>query len=182
MSLRDVFRGNDATTNVAGRAEMVSRYKHLRAVGRNLNHKLVKRLSKDVLDEGAWKLGILQGGVFVFDSEDETAVLMDYCIYDVRRQGRNAVEQYLFDSPPDPDSDEMVCLHAMQHAVYSLFVVESLERGFGVTVTNLVSNKTILVVDMGFSSTGKPGVIFASRLLFHDDQWSGTTHWNVAER
>ena len=95
MSLRDFFRRNDPDTNVINRAEIISRYKHLRAVGRKLNHKMVERLSKDVLHEGGKKLGILRKNVLVFNSEDESAVLMDYCIYDVRRNGRNAVKQYL---------------------------------------------------------------------------------------
>ncbi|NLS91391.1 MAG: SEC-C domain-containing protein [Planctomycetaceae bacterium] len=154
--------------NAKDRSEIVSRYKHLRAVGRNLNHKLVKRLSKDVLSEGGKRLGIFQRGTLIFNSEDESAVLMDYCIYDVRRKGRNAVEQYLIDSAPAPESDEMACLRAMQQAIYSLFVVESVIRGFGVVVRDLLSSETNLVVDMGFGSTAEPGLVFASRLLFHE--------------
>ena len=38
----------------------------------------------------------------------------------------------------------MTCLRAMQHATYSLFIVESVERGFGVTVRDLRSNETYL--------------------------------------
>jgi hypothetical protein len=93
---------------------------------------------------------------------------MDYCLYDVRRNGRNAVEQYLIDSTPDPDSDEMVCLRAMQHAVYSLFVVESVERGIGVTVRDTFSNETFFIVDMGFGNSAELGLVLASRILFHD--------------
>ena len=168
MGLLDLFRRKDAGTNIPNRDEIISRYKHLRAVGRNLNHKMVERLSKDVLHEGGKKLGILRRGVLVFDSEDESSVLMDYCLYDVRRNGRNAVEQYLLDSPPAPESDEMVCLRSMHHAIYSLFIVESVMPGLGVTVGDLLSDRTILIVDMGFGSTAQPGLIFASRLLFHE--------------
>ena len=168
MSLPEDSRRDEASTQITNRAEVLSRYQRLRAVGRNLNSKLVKRLTKDVLHEGGKKLGILQRSTLVFNSEDETCVLMDYCIYDVRRQGRNAVEQYLIDSAPDPASDEMACLRAMQQAVYSLFLVESVMPGFGVTVRDVLSNKTILIVDMGFGDTAKPGLVFASRLLFHE--------------
>jgi len=168
MNLPDLFRRSGDVSAVANRDDIISRYQHLRTVGRNLNNKLVTRLSKDVLDEGGRKLGILRDGTFVFDSEDETSVLMDYCLYDVRRQGRNTIEQYLIDSPPAPESDEMTCLRAMQRAIYSLFVVESVERGLGVTVQNLLSNEVLLVVDMGFGSTAQPGLVFASRLLPHD--------------
>ena len=168
MRLSDFFRRNERGTT-PDRAGILARYKHLRVVGRTLNHKLVQRLSKDVLQEGGKKLGFLQRGTLVFNLEDETAILMDYCIYDVRRNGCNAVEQYLADSAPAPESDEMVCLRAMQRVVYSLFVVESVIRGFGVEVRDLLSNKEIVVVDMGFSTSARPGIVFASRLLFHED-------------
>ena len=167
-SLSDHTRHNVTAPNAEDRAGIISRYKHLRAVGRNLNHKLVKRLSRDVLYEGGKRLGILENGTLVFNSEDESSVLMDYCIYDVRRKGRNAIDQYLIDSAPVPQSDEMACLRAMQQAIYSLFVVESVIGGFGVIVRDLLSNETILVVDMGLGSTAQPGLVFASRLLFHD--------------
>jgi hypothetical protein len=168
MGPHDLFRRNDAGANIPNHDEIISRYKRLRAVGRNLNHKMVEWLSKDVLHEGGKKLGILHKDVLVFNSEDESSVLMDYCLYDVRRNGRNAVDQYLLDSPPAPESDEMVCLRSMQHAVYSLFIVESVIPGFGVTVRDLLSDGTILIADIGFGSTAQPGLIFASRLLFHE--------------
>ena len=168
MSLPGDSPRDEASTQIADRAEVMSRYKRLRAVGRSLNSKLVERLSKDVLHEGGKKLGFWQRNTLVFNSEDETCVLMDYCIYDVRRQGCNAVEQYLLDSAPDPASDEMVCLRAMQHAVYSLFLVESVMRGFGVEVRDVLSNETIVIVDVGFGDTTQPGLVFASRLLFHE--------------
>ena len=168
MSLPEDSRRDEASTQITNRAEVLSRYMRLRAAGRKLNSKLTERLTKDVLHEGGKKLGILQRGTLVFNSEDETCVLMDYCIYDVRCQGRNAVEQYLVDSAPDPASDEMVCLQAMRGAIYSLFLVESVIPGFGVTVRDVVSNKTILIVDVGFGDTGQPGIVFASRLVFHE--------------
>lgn len=169
MSMLDLFRRDPAGVNTPDRAAIIARYQRLRSVGRNLNHKMVQRLSKDVLYEGGKRLGILQRGTLVFNSEDETAVLMDYCIYNVRRNGRNAVEQYLADSAPDPQSDEMACLRAMQRARYSLFLVESVERGFGVAVRDLFYDDSLFIVDIGFGDTAKPGLLLASRVLFHEE-------------
>jgi hypothetical protein len=118
-----------------------------------------------VLNDGAKRIGILRGGTFVFESEDETSVLMDYCIYDVYRNGRNAVEQYLCDCPPDPDSDEMACLRAMQHATYTLVAVLRVEPGVGCHIQNLFADETRLLVDIGFSETAQPGAVIATRLL-----------------
>jgi hypothetical protein len=168
VNLIDLFRRRHDALPVANRDNIISLYQRLRTAGRELNNRLVQRLSRDELHEGGRKLGILRGGTLVFDTEDETSVLMDYCLYDVRRNGRNTIEQYLIDSPPDPESDEMTCLRAMQQAIYSLFVVESVERGLGVIVRDFLSQEVLLVVDMGFGSTAQPGLVFASRLLHHD--------------
>ncbi len=130
-----------------------------------LNNELVHRLSRDVLNEGAKKIGILRNGVFVFENEDETYVLMDYCIYNVYRNGRNAVEQYLCDCLPSPDSSEMACLRAMQHATYALVAVLGVEPGVGCHMRNLFTDETRLLADVGLSETAQPGTIVATRLL-----------------
>jgi hypothetical protein len=149
--------------------DLVARYRRLRSVQMRLNNELVSRLPMDVLREGAKRIGILHGDMFVFDNEDETSVLMDYCIYDVYRKERNAVDQFLCDCPADPESDEMVCLHAMQHATYTLLVVLGVEPGVGCHVRNLFTEETRLLVDMGLSATGQPGAIIATRLLDYGD-------------
>ena len=145
--------------------DVVAHYKRIRPIRLHLNNELVHRLSRDVLDDGAKRIGILRKGTLVFENEDETSVLMDYCIYNVYRKGRNAVEQYLCDCPPDPDSDEMACLQAMQHARYSLVAVLRVEPGVGCHVRDLFTEETRLLVDMGLSRTARPGAVIATRLL-----------------
>ncbi len=146
-------------------AEIVALYQRLRPLRLRLNNELVGRLSRNALEEGGKKLGILRRGTFVFDNEDESSVLMDYCIYDVYRSGRNAIDQYLQDHSPDPDSDEMACLQAMRHAKYALVIVTRIEPGVGCHIKNLFTDETRLLVDMGFSETARPGVLLATRLL-----------------
>ena len=145
--------------------DIVAYYQRLRPTRLRLNNKLVQRVSTDALNEGGKKLGMLRDGTFIFNTEDETSVLMDYCIYDVYRKGRNAVEQYLCDCPPEPDSDEMACLHAMQHATYALVAVLRVEPGVGCHVRNLFTEETRLLVDMGLSKSARRGAIAATRLL-----------------
>src|SRR5262249_27329050 len=108
---------------------------------------------------------ILRKNVLTLDSEDEMAVLMDYCIHDVRRQGANAVERYLAESPPAPDSDEMVLLQALRQARYSLFSVEAVEPGVGVHVRDLLRDEPLFLVDVGFSRTASLGMILAARVM-----------------
>ncbi len=159
----------DTTSNDKSPKDIVARYRSIRSIRLRLNDELVHRLSTEVLKEGARRIGILRDGTFVFDNEDETSVLMDYCIYDVYHEGRNAVEQYLCDSPPNSDSVEMACLHAMQHATYTVVAVLRVEPGVGCHVRNLFTEETRLLVDSGFSKTAQPGAAIMTRLLDFGD-------------
>lgn len=149
--------------------DIAARYRRIGPVRFRLNHVLSNQLPRDVLDDGARSLGMLRGKAFVIGDESELAVLMDYCIHDVYRHGRNAVEQYLVDSPPDPVSDEMTCLTAMQRATYALVVVIGVEQGVGCHIRNLFANETRMLADVGFSKTAERGALLATRLLDFGD-------------
>jgi hypothetical protein len=144
--------------------ELLARYKHLRQAGKELNHRLVATLSKSEIHEGAKDLGLLKKGVLVFDNEAEMPVLMDYCLHDVRRQGRNAFDRYLAETPPPPGSEELEILRARQQAYFSLFAVESVELGVGLHVRDLLRDEPLFLVDVGFSSCAVPGLVLASRI------------------
>jgi hypothetical protein len=146
-------------------ADILPRYRKIREVSFHLNNKLVKTLSKETLEEGGRRLGILKRGVLVFDSEDETSVLMDYCIYNVHNHGRNAVQRYLAETPPRAGSDEMLVLKAMMDAYYSILQVQSVERGVGVNVLDMLRRDTGFVADIGFGNTAKVGMGLAGRVI-----------------
>ena len=169
MSVTELIRRRDASCGPLSPQELVARYQRLRAVCRSLNNAMVGRLAKDALDEGGRKLGLLRDGIFVFGDESETAVLMDYCLYHVRRNGRTAVEQYGLDHPPTPGTDEWTCLCAMQDAIHSMFRVDAVEPGVALAVTDLATDEQFLLVDIGLSQSAKPGTLFLSRLLLFDD-------------
>jgi hypothetical protein len=151
-------------------ADVLPVYRRLRQVGVKLNHKLVKTLSAEAFRQGASALDILKGEKFVFDSEDESAVLMDFCIHNVRIDGLNAVQRYLDDSPPEADSDEMLLLTAMLGSFYSLVQVVEAEHGVGVTVVDALCGDTFFVADIGLGTSGQAGSLFATRLFGLEDE------------
>jgi hypothetical protein len=169
MSVHDLIRRREAESGSLSAQELVARYQRLRAASRQLNMTMVERLPKDALHEGGRKLGLLRNGIFVFDNERETDVLMDYCLYHVRRGGRTTVEQYAIDHPPAPGTDEWIVLQAMHRAIHSLFCVDAVERDVGLVVTDLATDEQYLLVDIGMSQSAIPGTLFLSRLLLYED-------------
>ncbi len=167
MGLFSISKG--ASPQTATFKELVAQYKRLRPVRMRLNDLLAGRLSKEQIDAGAKRLGMLRRGMIVFNSESEMPVLADYCIYEVYQQGRNAIEQYLCECPPDPDSVEMTCLRAMQHSTYTTVAIMSVEPGVGCRIRDMFTEEEHLLVDMGLAQSGEAGAVFVTRLLDFGD-------------
>jgi len=87
-------------------------YIRVRDVRIDLNNKLVKQLSRKTLLKGGRTLGLLVDNVLCFETEDESCVLMDYCIHDCRDLGRNAIDRYL--ARPRLDATERQLLASSQ--------------------------------------------------------------------
>ena len=153
---------------MSAHSHLVPTYLQLRKLGMGLSHRLVKTLDKGIFDEGAQKLGSLEKGTLVLGSEDELAVVMDYCIYDVYRDGRNAVQRMLASSPPS-DPDERALLEAQAQARYSIFQVSDVEKGVGVTMVDILRKDTLFMMDVGFGNSARKGYGLAGRVI----PWEG---------
>jgi hypothetical protein len=150
-------------------SRLLDRYRRAREVRFGLNNLLVQTIPKKTLEECGRKLGFSRKGILVFETEDEAAILMDYCIYHPGPDGRNLVAKYLEKSPPAADSEDMVALQTMTHAYYSLFEVVEVERGVGVTVRDLLRNETGFIVDIGFGNSAHRHGMLATRIIPMDD-------------
>ena len=62
-------------------ADLLPSYKRLRDVRFQLNNRLVETIPRVMLTECGRKLGLFRDGTFVFDSEGDMSILMDYCLY-----------------------------------------------------------------------------------------------------
>jgi hypothetical protein len=143
-------------------------YQRLRTVRLHLNNTLAGLLSKETLQASGRALGLLKRDILVFDSEDEMAILMDYAIYNVRPDGRNAVQRYLDESPPPPNSEQRAVLESMLRAYYSLVQIVDVERGVGVSVHDVLRDEPGFLVDIGFSATARQGMLMATRVIPSD--------------
>ena len=79
--------------------EDVERYRRLRALSMDLNHRIIKTIPRRAYYEVGDAIGILRNGVLEFENEDMTSVLMDCCLYDWFQGGKSVVERYLETHP-----------------------------------------------------------------------------------
>lgn len=151
-------------------SELVSRYKEIRKIICDLqNDALLNYVSKKALDVCGKKLRVLQNKTFVLDNMDQMGVVMDYCIYDYREGGLNAVARYMADSQHNPNSKEYAVVKAMSESFYTLVQVENVLPGVGAIVNDSMGYRQFLLVDMGLGKTAAKGMVFATRLLPFED-------------
>jgi hypothetical protein len=155
----------------AQHAQIVEEYKRLRKKSIPLGTALVKTLTGEEIDRAARALGMIEGGKIVLETDDEIAVLMDYALYDLYRDGRNAMQRYLEGSPPAAGSDELRLLRSMVNAMYALLKVERVIPGMGVVVKDAAADNELILVDLGFSQSARVGKLIASRIYCLGEWW-----------
>jgi hypothetical protein len=129
----------------------VERYKRLRGLARDLNSKIVETIPREAIQQVAEAIGRLRGGVLVLDSEDESNVLMDCCLFDWIREGKNLIEKYVENHPPAPGTAEHELLEAYQRAKYRVVVPQSRVPGAGAYFVDLLSGEELFIMDIGLS-------------------------------
>ena len=149
--------------------DIAARYKRMRKISFELNKVLLKYVPKEAMEATGKKLGFWQNGTLVFDNMDQSFVLFDQAIYGHFRDGKNAVDRYMDQHPPDPGSDQETVLAAKKRAFYSLFTVEEIVPDVGVHVHDILYNRRYFLADVGSSQTTVAGVILASRVIPFND-------------
>jgi hypothetical protein len=153
------------------RAAILRDYRALRQASIALHTRLAKTLTSQDIGIAAAALGMRRGKNIDLETEDEISVLMDHAIYDVVRDGRNAVDRLIEDDPPPEGSMELRLLHSMQKARYTIFEVQTPIPGFGVRGLEGPERNPVLLVDLGFSATAVPGLVLATRIHSPGEGW-----------
>ena len=142
----------------------VERYKRLRQLARDLNHRIVKTVPREAMHEVGETIGILHRGVLVFDTEDETSILMDCCLLRWMRNGKNLVEKYAENHPASPGTEEHELLQAYLQAKYRIVFPRSRVQGAGAYSVDLLSAEELFIMDMGLSQNPLD-VAYATRTI-----------------
>ncbi|MGA2496807.1 MAG: SEC-C metal-binding domain-containing protein [Tepidisphaeraceae bacterium] len=153
---------------------LVSDYHHIRTLSNRANAEITRGLSKEDIQTAGRMLGLLRSGILVFDSEETVAVLMEFAMYDLIRDGTTAIQRYAQSRMAAADPAERRYLLAACSAEYDVYGVLERIPGVGADVTSLSTREDRTIIDMGFGTTVEPGVLFGGRLLCLGDYWMTT--------
>jgi hypothetical protein len=151
------------------RAEIIDRYRRLRAVSTRHNSGALKCLSSEALMEQARRLGLIRGRTLVLGSEDEFTFVFDLALY-ARQDGRKRpLDRYAASQRLQSDSDEARVLDAMLAARFALIRVERRHPEAGMIVSDLTREEEFWLVDEGMESSVPIGSKMATRVYSPDD-------------
>lgn len=128
----------------------VERYRRLRIVSKHLHRNVIETLPQDAILRTGRRLGIARGRALTLDS-DAISVVMDTCLHDVIRNGKNAFETYQenYSSLVSPDEREL--LEAYRLARYRIVFPLSRVEGAGVYLKDLFTQEELFVMDIAMS-------------------------------
>ena len=145
----------------------LDRYQAYRAAVRALNQQIMDALvDRAALKQAARALDITRGDTFVFESEAEMNVLMDYALFEHRVKGQSLVEIYREQTPLlAPMQREL--LDAMCESYASLFRMADVIAADHtiMLVDELDRRPDVPLVDIMLSRTAEPGMLVFTRVL-----------------
>ena len=142
-------------------------YQAYRNAARELNHQIMDALvERAVLMRAARALDIARGDTFVFESDAEMNVLMDYALYEDRVQGKALVQVYREQTTAlSPLQREL--LDGMCQSYTSLFRITEVQATESTLVLadRLQEREDLPLIDMMFSRTAAPGMLLFTRVV-----------------
>jgi hypothetical protein len=128
-----------------------------------------RQVDESLLDESAATLGLLTDGKLDIRAERELGTVLEFALYEVRRDGETLVERYVRTHPPDPGTRDGRVLRALPDARLAVFLIDGVEEGVGMQVHDLLGGPPAFVADETFGDPQFLGERFAGRLLTVDD-------------
>jgi len=150
------------------REEVLTRYRHLRAISTRHHTEAMNFFSRPALLEQARHLGLAVGETQAAESFDELTLAFDLAIHTARPDHTRAVDRYARAAQLQPGSDEALVLEAMRQARFSLWRVERRHEVVGLVVRDLLRQDEVWLVDEALERSAPEGMVAAMRLCTPD--------------
>ena len=150
------------------RSGILTRYRHLRQISKELHESVLNIIAPDVLLDWARRLDLTEGKAVVIETEDELTLPEDLAIYLPRLGHTHPLDRYARVAGFAPGSDEAIVFAAMRRARFSLWRIERRHHITGLILRDLLRDEEIWLVDETMERSAPLGLEMAARLLQPD--------------
>lgn len=127
--------------------------------------KLLTQIPRCAIEACAKKLNLYQDERLLVQTSDEALVLLDYCLFHYRPEGRNLVEKHLETHFPSLSEEEIAVYGVLKHAFFTVLRVEAALREGGLAVYDLLRGEFFILFDDNLSQTTKRGMLIVCHLI-----------------
>ena len=153
----------------ASRAEILERYRRLRAVGRQHHTAMMKFVSSNAMLTQGRKLGLVDGKTFVLDSLDDMNFVFDLLFYTSSLDRSRAVDRYAKSLELAPGGDEAIVLESKRNSRFAIIECKRRHNVVGLVMEDVVRQVEYHLVDEGLEVSLRDGARIATRLSMVDD-------------
>jgi hypothetical protein len=153
----------------ATREQMLSRYRHLRAINRRQQSDALHFVSQSTMLDCARRVGLARGRTLMLDNETEMTFVFDLAVHTAMGGRSRAIDRYADRNPPLAGSDDALMLAAARKAHFAIWVVESRHEAIGLHITDIFSREQLWLIDEALEASHPLRRMFASRLMAIDD-------------
>jgi hypothetical protein len=153
------------------REEVLSRYRHLRAISARHNSAALDFLPRRAVLDYAKRLGMVHGKVLVAESESAMTLVFDLALHTAMPGRTRALDRYARAAQLPPGSDDALVLDAMRNARFSVWRVERRHETAGLIVFDVLREAEAWLVDENMELSAPNGMTFAGRLRQPENFW-----------
>ncbi|MEI8154073.1 MAG: hypothetical protein WCG92_21190 [Hyphomicrobiales bacterium] len=146
------------------RAELLTRYRRFREVGKQHHSAMLKFLAKDAVISQARRLGLAQGKTLVLDSIDDLNLVFDLLIYTAPKDRSRAIDRYARSAQSAPNTDEVLVLEAMRQARFAIITRTGRHPVAGLLIKDVFRGDDYWLVDEALESSLPDEAMLATRL------------------
>jgi hypothetical protein len=165
-----MVRVREKDCEIMTREEILSRYRHLRAISTRHHRAALDFLPRRAILDYAKCLGMVEGRkVLVVDSESQMPLVFDLAIYTAGPGGTRALDRYARAAQLPPGSDEALVLDALRRARFSVWRVERRHEVAGLIVFDMLRNAEAWLMDENLEKSAPEGMAIGGRLSQPED-------------
>lgn len=147
----------------------LKRYRALRALRNTHNLACMGLLCRKTMLDTGRAIGLVRGGIFALESEDELTMVYDLCIHAARPGRSRAIDRYAHAASFAPSSQEALTLAAMQRARFSIWQAIDYYPDGGLVLGDMLRGGEVWFMDEAMTVTCPLGLQFAARLFLPED-------------
>jgi hypothetical protein len=145
------------------RADIIARYRHLRAITKHHHTKTFQYVSTSAMLQQARRLGLSDGRRLFLDSVEVFDLVSDLIVYAAPMGRSRALDRYARSLPAPAGSDEALMLDAMSNARFSILEMQRRHPAAGLILRDDARNEEIWLVDEGYELWMEEGMLVATR-------------------